>query len=104
MVGIWQNCCTKRATNCTPSLGDSRIRGVGRWIRHHQRFMVGGATLLLTASVALGISTALISHKQAETELARDQEARQRARAEPRVPMVREEVRIGIGGLLIDDC
>jgi serine/threonine-protein kinase len=40
---------------------------LGRWARHHRTLVAGWAGLLVTAVVALGVTTALVSREQRET-------------------------------------
>jgi formylglycine-generating enzyme required for sulfatase activity/tRNA A-37 threonylcarbamoyl transferase component Bud32 len=62
------------------------LTGLGRWIRRHQPLVAGAGALLLTAAVALAISTVLIGRKeqQAVDALRKEQQARQE-RAEAQV-------------------
>jgi serine/threonine-protein kinase len=48
-----------------------RVRA-GRWMRRHRTAMVGAGALLMTAVIALAVSTLLISQEQHETARARD--------------------------------
>jgi tetratricopeptide (TPR) repeat protein len=45
---------------------------LGRWARRHRPLVAAAAALLVTAVVALGVSTVMIQREQAETEAARD--------------------------------
>ncbi|HEV3023502.1 MAG TPA: tetratricopeptide repeat protein, partial [Pirellulales bacterium] len=54
-----------------------RVRS-GRWVRRHRPLVAGSAALLVTAVLALAISTGLLSQEQARTEARRREAAQQR--------------------------
>jgi serine/threonine-protein kinase len=65
---------------------------LGRWVRRHKPAVAGAAALLLTAVVALSLSTVLIGLEQAKTREAYRAEAEQRRRAEARSRLARRAV------------
>jgi serine/threonine-protein kinase len=58
------------------------VARLARWGRKHRPVVAGAAALLLTAVVALTLSTVLIQREQRATEAARQEEARQRTQAQ----------------------
>jgi serine/threonine-protein kinase len=61
---------------------ESRLSRLLRWTRRHPALVAGTSALILTATVALGISTALLGYQKSRTEEARRGEAKQREKAE----------------------
>jgi serine/threonine-protein kinase len=71
---------------------EPRAARLGRWVRRHKPAVAGAAALLLTAVVALTLSTVLIGLEQAKTRKAYRAEAEQRHRAEARSRLARRAV------------
>jgi serine/threonine-protein kinase len=69
------------------------VARLARWGRKHRPAVAGAAALLMTAVVALTVSTVLIRREQQGTEAARQEEARQRARAEENGARAQESFR-----------
>jgi serine/threonine-protein kinase len=68
-----------------------RVR-LGRWARHHRPLMAAAAALLLTATVALAVSTALIRNQELAALEAKGQAERERDRADLHLRLAKEAV------------
>jgi serine/threonine-protein kinase len=68
-----------------------RVR-LGRWARHHRPLVAAAAALLLTATVALAVSTALIRSQELAALEAKGQAERERDRADGNFRLAKEAV------------
>jgi serine/threonine-protein kinase len=71
---------------------DPLLARLGRWGRRHKPLLAGAAALLLTAVVALTISTVLIRQQQVQTHQAKEAAEQQRDRAERNFGLARRAV------------
>jgi serine/threonine-protein kinase len=65
---------------------------LGRWARHHRPVVAAAAALLLTATVALAVSTALIRNQELAALEAKGQAERERDRADGNFQLAKEAV------------
>src|SRR5262249_35487057 len=65
---------------------------LGRWARHHRPLVAAAAALLLTATVALGVSTALVRRQELAALDAKGQAERERDRADGNFRLAKEAV------------
>jgi serine/threonine-protein kinase len=68
-----------------------RVR-LGRWARHHRPLVAAGLALLLTATVALAVSTALVRRQELAALEAKEQAERERGRADDNFRLAKEAV------------
>src|SRR5262249_8363580 len=65
---------------------------LGRWARHHRPLVAAVLALLLTATVALAVSTALVRKQELAALAAKDQAERERDRADGKFRLAKEAV------------
>jgi serine/threonine protein kinase len=79
---------------------ETRRERVRRWGRRHRPVVAAVAALLVTAVIALGITTVLISRQQAETEGAKKRIEEQKTRADENLQLARQAVGVATTRLI----